>query len=150
MVNPVPVTLCRALGADRVIAVDVNGCIAEELSCTQSDGTHTNANWKSELNTEALLKYSTAVPDSPYSLPSSEQSEGRKKPGLFHVIHNSIYFMQKTITQTRLAFEPPEIALCPDICDIGFMDFHEAEKVIADGRECVRKNRSRLADLLHI
>ncbi len=142
VVNPVPVSLCRALGADRVIAVDVNGCIAEELSCTEPGEV------QGGRDREAFLQYSTSIADSPGLQVSLEEKEGRKKPGLFHVIHNSIYFMQKTITQTSLAFEPPEIVLSPDICDIGFMDFHEAEKVIADGRNCVRKNESRLADLL--
>jgi NTE family protein len=148
VVNPVPVSLCRALGADRVIAVDVNGCIAEELSCTEPGGQQGDRDRGSAQDREALLQYSTSIADSPGLQVSLEEKEGRKKPGLFHVIHNSIYFMQKTITQTRLAFEPPEIVLSPDICDIGFMDFHEAEKVIADGRNCVRKNESRLADLL--
>ena len=148
VVNPVPVSLCRALGADRVIAVDVNGCIAEELSCTEPGEAKADGDRTSALESEALLQYSTAVAESPGLPASLEQKEGRKKPGLFFVIHNSIYFMQKTITQTRLAFEPPEIALSPDICDIGFMDFHEAEKVIADGRKCVQKNETQLADLL--
>ncbi len=145
IVNPVPVSLCRALGADTVIAVDVNGCIADDgWSCAADTALQSSGNQENVLQKDTLLAVAEADADGPAEAEIGAWQEATKTPGFFQVIYNSLHFMQQTITRARLAYDPPDVALCPDIYDIGFMDFHEAEKAIADGRRCVQEQESQI------
>ena len=60
-------------------------------------------------------------------------------PGLFYVLNNSAHFMQERITRSRLACDPPDIILAPNMRGIGFMDFHRAAEAIDIGKRCVER-----------
>ena len=62
-------------------------------------------------------------------------------PGLFYVLNNSAHFMQERITRSRLACDPPDIILAPNMRGIGFMDFHRAAEAIDIGKRCVERRR---------
>lgn len=138
LVNPVPVSVCRALGAQVVIAVNLNG---------QLVGRH--------LNT-AAIEVSTA------SAASSEEAtmwdklrdyfvnrdNGDAKPGFLDVIGSSVNIMQDRITRSRMAGDPPEINLVPLLADFALMDFHRAEEAIEEGRRLVRAAEESLCWLL--
>ncbi len=139
--NPVPVAVCRALGADVVIAVNLNGDLL-------------GRRFETELNPEA--------PAEPLSVPKEfvarlftqlppglrEQAEqiaphllaqGPSTPGYFDVLANSINIMQDYITRARLAGDPPHVMLLPRLRQIKLLEFHRANEAIAEGRLCLEE-----------
>ena len=131
LVNPVPVSVCRALGADTVISVNLNGDIVGKHFIQES-------NRQEAGNVNVLGKFSRAV--NKYS-PSifKDEKEGTSPPGLFDAIVGSINIAQDRITRSRLAGDPPDIMLSPKLSHIGLMEFYRAEEAIQEGRECVMR-----------
>ena len=115
VVNPVPVSLCRAMGADLVIAVNLN-----------SD---TRQNWSSHDDDEVAARHPLLQ-----WLPKRNHAGA---PSMLGVMNNSISIMQERITRARMAGDPPEIALNPHLGDLAIMDFHRASEAIAEGEACV-------------
>lgn len=143
IVNPVPVSTCRALGADIVISVNLNKIPVGQPA------NHFQRKLTVQPTPEAM------VTDPPHNLPyrlaqdlkdrvgealSQIWRGGRNKPGLFYVLNNSAYFMQERITRSRLACDPPDITLAPRVEEIGFMDFHRVAEAIEIGHHCVRQH----------
>ena len=133
LVNPVPVSLCRAMGADFVIAVNLNEDLLgrrllPEVTATkpQPNG---NGNWIEMIRT---MPSTLAGQISQFKLFGSGTA-----PGYFDVLGNSLNIMQDQITRSRLAGEPPHVMVLPRVMDIGVMDFHRAEEGIAAGRAAV-------------
>ena len=61
----------------------------------------------------------------------------RDVPGLFDVIGSALNIMQDRITRSRLAIDPADLLLRPEIGDFQLMDFHRAAEAISIGREYV-------------
>jgi predicted acylesterase/phospholipase RssA len=70
------------------------------------------------------------------------------RPGLLYVLNNSAHFMQERITRSRLACDPPDLALVPKTWGIGFMEFHRAEEAIEIGENCVHNKIDELKCLV--
>lgn len=129
LVNPVPVSAARALGADVVIAVNLNA---------QLIGAHLSASARSEqAAAEALPKVERS-----FWQRAGEYftSSGSGDPGFFDVVASSVNIMQDRITRSRMAGDPPEITLVPMLEDFALMDFHRAKEAIREGRRLVQEN----------
>jgi len=132
LINPVPVTACRALGADVVIAVNLN---SDFLSRRQdrirmkptefADGNLGNLQ-------KQVRKYSNRLSN------HDEEATG-KTPGLFSTISNTINIFQDQITRSRLEADPADVLIEPKVGDIGMFDFQRAGDAISEGRECVKR-----------
>jgi NTE family protein len=138
--NPVPVSVCRALGADVIIAVNLNGDLLGRRFATESE---TEATLPSRVPSEFLNRLFDQLPDAlreqatqiaPRLLP-----QGPSTPGYFDVVANCINIMQDRITRSRLAGEPPHVTLAPRLRDIGLMEYNRAKEAIAEGRYCVEQ-----------
>ncbi|MDX1525167.1 MULTISPECIES: patatin-like phospholipase family protein [Pseudidiomarina] len=160
LVNPVPVSLCRALGADFVIAVNLNSQLNTSAIEARSkyvappkDGVEPQADVHGH-NTPATTEAS-------HPKPQSEQDEGEgffnsflstsqhywdavkekftgpsyKAPGMFGVMAGSIDIMQERITKARLAGDPPDILIQPKLGHIGLMQFESGNDAIDIGYE---------------
>jgi len=133
LVNPVPVSLCRAMGADVVIAVNLNGDILGRRGRNVSNADAEDG----EPGLLDILPQSLRVRA---SLLVSRLSGSRPQvPGLFDVIADSINIMQDRITRSRMAGDPPSVALSPRLRHIGLMEFDRAEEAIDEGRATVRR-----------
>lgn len=127
LVNPVPVSLCRALGADIVIAVNLNGDIlGKHLNPTEQPAE--TAGFLSSLK-QRVMRYSPSI--------FENGSEGKAPPALFIAIAASINILQDRITRSRMAGDPPDIQLAPKLSHIGLMEFHRVRESVAAGKECV-------------
>ena len=122
LVNPVPVSVCRALGADIVIAVNLNGDIV---------GKHFTHKRRDSAITQAIKTFSN-------SLFTKNRSE-EKLPGLFDTIAGSLNITQDRITRSRMAGDPPDIILSPKLSYIGLLEFDRAEEAFEEGKGCVRR-----------
>ncbi len=151
VVNPVPVSLCRALGAELVIAVDLSRPVtraamraSERLAGAQAERTAATApdaaadeERPAEASAEgtAILRKWSGLVD---GLVESFRSK-RTEPGLVEVMTSAVNIMQDRITRSRLALDPADLLIRPDLGDFQLMDFHRAPEAIAIGRAQVER-----------
>ncbi len=128
LVNPVPVTACRALGADMVIAVNVN---ADSLGRGTVIQDHVrNRAQESDEAEEA----------SGQSARRSRFIEGAAgAPGMATVMIDAFNITQDRIARSRLAGDPPDLMIGVKLGRIGLFEFHRADEAIALGREAARR-----------
>ena len=142
IVNPIPVSVCRAMGARTVIAVSLNndataqGAIIpdydfgdEPLADCKADldDTPNNANHSGPKGgeTRSALKL------------LHRQFFGKKDddaPGMTSVMMDAVNITQDRIARSRLAGDPPDLMIAPRVEDIGMFEFHRAEEAIEAGR----------------
>jgi len=142
VVNPVPISLCRALGADLVIAVDLSRPVT--FAAMRAGGPHDaapheppSATAREEAGAErtAILRRWSGLVD---GLVESFRSR-RSEPGLVEVMTSAVNIMQDRITRSRLELDPADLLLRPDLGDFQLMDFHRAREAIDIGRAYVEQ-----------
>ena len=132
LVNPVPVSLCRALGADVIIAVNLNADFFE------ARGSVTAAMRSRRLEEETSHRVVNAPKGKVGEMAIRLlQGGGRAAPSYFDVLVTALNIMQDQITRARLAGEPPQVLLIPRLAGIGPMDFNRAKDGIERGRAAV-------------
>jgi len=131
LVNPVPVTTCRALGADIVVAVNLNSDIIGKRHVNEQEPTPKEV--KGVLNNfkQQAREYSNSI------FPNSEEKD--EAPGLFYAMANSINIFQDRITRSKLAGDPADVLISPRLAHIGMLEFHRAAEAIKEGEDCVQK-----------
>jgi len=141
LVNPVPVSVCRALGADIVIAVNLNGdIVGKHLSRSRKPASQNNSvSWK--IN-ELVREYTGTTF---FSADEEEQA-----PSLLDAIASSINITQDRITRSRMAGDPPDIMLSPKLSHIGLLEFYRAKEAIREGTECVARMRAEIEHVLEM
>jgi NTE family protein len=130
LVNPVPISICRALGADVVIAVNLNGDIVGKhfVQDNQVESASSSVMARFKKNIRA---YKTSL--------FGKQSDDHPVPSLFDVITGSMHIAQDRITRSRMAGDPPDVLLSPRLSHIGLLEFYRAEESIQEGRACVSR-----------
>ncbi|MCW8927019.1 MAG: patatin-like phospholipase family protein [Xanthomonadales bacterium] len=131
LVNPVPVTTCRALGADIVIAVNLNSDIVGKRSSK-----HTLPEAPVKKGVLQSIKKTTKEYSASFF---SERDREEGAPGTFTTISQSINIFQDRITRSRLAGDPAEVLILPKLSHIGLLEFHKADVAIEEGENCVTK-----------
>lgn len=144
LVNPVPVSAARALGADVVIAVNLNGDLVGRYGFTPKAGVTATGNAEAAADAAApefiarLLDGMPALLKKPAAtLLPKLVAPAADTPGYFDVLMNSINIMQDQITRSRMAGEPPHVTLLPRLESIKMLEFNRATEAIAEGRACV-------------
>lgn len=143
LVNPVPVSLCRAMGADIVIAVDLNwDLVGRRFRVQEEAEASTGANSPITL-TSILNKLPLAL-----GRLKSGPKDGTDMPSMVDVLATSLNIMQMRITRSRLAGEPADVMIRPRLSEIALMDFHRAASAIAEGQRAAEQALPELRDLL--
>jgi NTE family protein len=139
LVNPVPVSACRELGADIVIAVNLNNDLTGRRQGISGlvGGNRKNRVTRKELLDRIQKQMPVAIRRQAALIIPKLLRTPSAGPGYFEVIANSIYIMQYQITQARLAVEKPQVILTPNLGDIGVFEFNRAKEAISGGRACV-------------
>ena len=142
MVNPVPVSVCRALGATVVIAVNLNSDIFgkgtvipshEAIDVAASDDQETDL---IENPSESRLR----------RLRKQFLGDKNQTPGISRVMLDAFHITQDRIARARLAGDPPDLSIKPRLNGIGIFDFHRAEDMIELGVEATLRAKD---DLRH-
>ncbi len=135
LVNPIPVSVCRALGARVVIAVNL----------------HWDVFGKGAVIPDQAAFEDTEVPDDETVPPKGNgraalhllhrQFFGRPDgaPGLSSVMVDAFNIIQDRIARSRLAGDPPDITIAPRLGDIGLFDFHRAAEAVPLGLEATER-----------
>jgi NTE family protein len=128
MVDPVPVSVCRDLGADLVIAVDIT---ARPVPTTPSSRTVWNRigdHVHEGLSQQAWIPASlTELLDGAFR----ERPE-RPLPGLYSILNQSISILLQEIVRQRLVLDPPEVLIRPDL-SFSVLSFRQAKDGIEAG-----------------
>lgn len=136
LVNPVPVSLARALGADVVIAVDLNSdMLSKYLRSTPTEvEAPPRGAWLQSLQQSLGTWWASDPAEGEAQAPSATNTRMPPLPSLLDVVAGSINIMQIRITRSRMAGDPPEAVIAPRLGHLGVLDFHRADEAIAAGR----------------
>jgi len=155
LVNPVPISLCRALGAETVIAVNLNGDLlgrrfngADHHHDEADDDQEKPRDISAELSLLQRLSEEMKLKADALLGHVFDNNHKVQAPGLFEVLAGSIAIMQDRLTRSRMAGDPPDITITPRVRHIGLLEFDRAAEGIAAGRESVLAVRSALEHLL--
>jgi NTE family protein len=139
LVNPVPVSLCRAMGADIVIAVDLNSDLI---------GRHFNVEAQPAPTTPGA--FASILDKLPLGLGrlKSGPATSTEMPSIFDVLSISLNIMQVRITRSRLAGEPADVMIRPRLANFALMDYHRAAPAIAEGERAAEQMLPELRELI--
>ena len=148
LVNPVPVSAARAMGAEIVIAANLSSDVFTHSTTIYSHGA------------------STAAPVIPIEAPPPKRGFGRLfsaertvkreffggggRPGISTVMVDAFNIMQDRITRARLAGDPPDMLISPRVGQIGWFDFHRADDLIAHGARAAERAIASIQEAIHI
>lgn len=139
LTNPVPVSACRALGADIVIAVNPE---AKKYSVMWDEPDEpVNETWQS-------VKKSMPLPIRAVFDTVSGRQDGARAPNYFDVVATSIDVMVDQVRRSRLIGDPPHVLLDVNLDDFSILEFYNAKVAIEAGRECVAQNAENLDAML--
>jgi NTE family protein len=148
LVNPVPVNVLRDMGADFVIAVDLNrGVVGERAS--RGRATALEPPVRDAPVTEIKSRISRALHTrmarvgGPALAQIKRWRSREQLPSIFDVMTTSINIMETFITTTRLDADPPDLLIQPKVGHIRSMEFHRAGEAILEG---YREAKERLID----
>ena len=134
LVNPVPVSAARALGARLVIAVNLNSDLFGRGTIIANHGPDENDITAEPPKVNGFRRMFSGE----RSL--RRQFFGRRgRPGLPTVMVEAFNVMQDRITRARLAGDPPDVLISPRLGGIGWFDFHRAAEAMAIGSEATTK-----------
>ena len=121
VVNPIPVSLCRAMGAEVVIAVDLGSHSGRRFPVDAHESSKAEPVRRRFFN----VLGPSVRPDIP------------PPPSIVDTMLGAIDVMQERIAQARLVLEPPDVLLTPRLGQLGPLEYHRAAFAIAEGREAV-------------
>ncbi|WP_372891437.1 patatin-like phospholipase family protein [Rhodosalinus sp.] len=139
VINPVPASACRALGAEVTIAINPNG---------RDDGRI----WSPASEVDGVfdrLGQSGIVAQLPPALrefwrPRDPEPE---PPNYFEVVSAAIDILSEYVRETRAESDPPHLALELDLRQITFIEMFRADEAIAAGRDAVMENADAIRQL---
>lgn len=151
LVNPVPVSPCRSMGADIVVAVNLNSDImgkqrVRRIADPPNNGRNgvspqAKGRWAAFLD-QAAQKGNLTL------FRQLFQEQPDRGPSLFDVMATSVKIMQDAITRQRLLADPPDILVKPKLAHIGLMEFNRAEESIEEGKRAMDLMIPMLRDML--
>ena len=109
IVEPVPVRAARELGAEFVIAVDLNHYVLD----------------RPPEDRRSIIRGLDTL-----------RGRHNRTPDIFRMMMDGLFIMERNLSLRTLKEDPPDILLRPRIGDIGFLDYNRAKDAIVRGREC--------------
>lgn len=136
MVNPLPISTARALGARLVIAVNLNADNFGRGTIIQDHGPDIEDERRSPDDLDRTRRGAVR----PNRLIHRQFFGASGRPGLSTVMVEAFQVMQDRITRSRLAGDPPDVMISPRLARINLFDFHRASETIAIGAEAAEKS----------
>ena len=136
MVNPIPVSAARALGADVVICVNLNGDAGGRGTIIQSHrADRDDTSMTPELDVRPSPTWLSSISGAAQRVRSlvGRAQDDNPAPGLVGVMIDAFNITQDRISRSRLAGDPPDAMISPRLGKIGLFDFHRAAEIIEQG-----------------
>ena len=148
LVNPVPTSVARAMGAAYVIAVDLNhgaaglganGPWGREHPEVPVEPDHRGTSAADRLRAQLATIRDRLAAHAPPGLPGvKHRPGGGSTPNILEVMISSLTIMEMQITEMRLAKDPPDLLVRPALGHINPMDFHRGAESIEEGYRATR------------
>jgi len=136
LVNPIPVSVCRALGARIVIAVNLSNDVFSKGAVIHDQEPYVTPAAAPQSDGQELLGSNGRA--AVHLL--HRQIFGRSDaPGMSAVMMDAINITQDRIARSRLAGDPPDILIAPKTGSIGLFDFHRGAEAIELGARATEK-----------
>jgi NTE family protein len=116
LVNPVPVSVCRAFEEQRVVAVNLH---------------------YDHFGRAAVVKHDAGLANLGIPSGAARQANAARESrlGISGVMVEAFNIIQDRIARARLAGDPPDLSLHPKLGNIGLSEFHRADEAIKLGYE---------------
>ncbi len=130
IVNPIPVSVCRAMGADIVIAVNLQHDVFGKGSILTDN----------RIGADDVMPALAAIPEHAKGggalrlLHRQFFGDGGDTPGISTVMLEAFNITQDRIARSRLAGDPPDFTITPRLGSFGVFDFHRAAELIEQGK----------------
>ncbi|MEN8222749.1 MAG: patatin-like phospholipase family protein [Acidobacteriota bacterium] len=155
IVNPVPVNVVREMGAEVVVAVDLNSCTietGEENRGKKGPEKKIISESKEEDRDKRILvmledkyrEFTGSIKTKFDNLRSREHT-----PNILEIIDNSTHIMQRSITRNQFKISAPDVLIEPQLGDFRLLDFDRADEAIKEGYELTREKIGSIKKLLY-
>jgi NTE family protein len=148
LVNPVPVSAARALGAEIVIAANLSSDVFAHSTTIFSHGPGRDE--PPPVIEPAPSKRGLGRFFSPERTMKREFFGSGGRPGISTVMVDAFNIMQDRITRARLAGDPPDLLISPRVGQIGWFDFHRADDLIAHGARAAERAIESIQEAIEI
>ena len=148
LVEPVPVEICKSLGADVVVAVDLFG---QSLDCEQGAAL-------SDLNERRMLPSSISTALGYLNSISNklqltewlggDSDDPHRAVNIIDIVEGTLAVSQRLLTAYRLCEHPPDLLIQPKVTDVGLLDFHRGDPVMEIGQTVARDSLPEIKRLL--
>jgi NTE family protein len=143
LVNPVPISVARAMGADVVIAVN---------PLAKPSGRYWTPHLRDSDRGVRHEIYDRMLEWLPKGLRDGLQPAAAPDPVSprgFEVINASIDILSEYLARTRMAADPADVMIDVDLTDLSVLAFYEVETAIAAGRQAAEAMRGQIEAALH-
>ena len=144
LVNPVPVSAARALGARVVVAVNLNADLIGRGSTIAAHGSDEN----DDVIETALQQRGLRNMFAQERTLKRQFLGAEGRPGFSTVMMEAFNIMQDRITRARLAGDPPDVVISPRLGNIGLIDFHRANEAIEIGAEAAERTLDSIGEVI--
>jgi len=140
VLDPVPVGVTRSMGADIVIAVNLDSDLISRKRPRKNNAVPEIK--EPQINNQFLKKLASRYKAAEKVI--QENLKRRKKnektpPGIREAINASIQLMQNRITRVNFAVNPPDILITPRLGDLRMFDYDQVEHAIEEGYIATKK-----------
>lgn len=139
LVNPVPVSVCRALGARLVIGVTLNydafgkGNAQAQGSIEQLD----HGGFSEDRYSNKIVKERRTSPQR--MMMRQLFGSGQNAPGVGSVMLSSLNIIMDRLSRARMAGDPPDVLISPRVGHVSLLEFDRAAELIKLGEEAVEE-----------
>jgi NTE family protein len=144
-VNPVPVAVCRAMGANLVIAVNLHHLGISRTALTPLEATAMDHKPVAEAPPEPPAKKPRIPLLRNWRHQVFNKGNGNSAPGISRVLLEAFNVTQDRIARARLAGDPPDVIITPRLGGMGLFDFHKSKTAIAEGYEATMRQLDEIA-----
>ncbi len=145
IVNPIPISVCHAMGAEITVAINLN------LPAPGKNGGR-RPSTSAKPGFEVMPRWPGTVlrrKNADEKEPAAELKEAVvDTPRLLNVLASTMNIVQDRMTRSRLAAEPPDVVITPKVGHVGLLDFYKADQAIEAGANAVYQAEAEIRDAL--
>ena len=153
IVNSVPVSVVRKMGADIVIAVDLTHDIISNRGIGKIQTVSPESMQMVETSDSRPIKKQTFLTSLNTKIRSIDMSalthikqwmKINTLPNIFEILLGSLYIMEAQITSIQLQSDPPDLLIQPKLGHLRYLEFHRAQEAILEGYEATKSSLKNL------
>jgi NTE family protein len=144
LVNPIPITAARALGAEIVICVNLNSEVRARGTVIQSYDASEPSTDEQEIEAAISEPRRWGI----FAPPRANRPKKPNAPGIATVMIDAFNITQDRIARSRLAGDPPDVMIAPKLSKLGLFEFHRAAECIELGRQATERALPDIVELI--